>query len=159
MKFSVNTLIRVYQLRRTFTVRSVATSLLGVDQRVFVVSTCSKGIGFEFAKQLLQRSQSSSRVVGLYRSMNDHLAQLKQQNTNRLDLVKVDLEDQLSVDAAASEVMRLTNKIDLLVNVAGILGDGISSPGPERSVFNIDRDWLVKSFQVNLIEHSLCQLQ
>jgi len=38
-----------------------------------------------------------------------------------------------------------------LLNVAGILGDGKNTPGPERSVSKIERGWLEKTFQVNVI--------
>ena len=41
--------------------------------------------------------------------------------------------------------------MDALFNVAGILGDGTTTPGPERSLANIERDWMEKTMAVNVI--------
>lgn len=38
----------------------------------------------------------------------------------------------------------------MLLNVAGILGDGgVKTPGPERSIRNLDRSWAAKTMEVN----------
>ena len=50
-------------------------------------------------------------------------------------------------------VAGLTDRVDLLLNISAILGDGRTTPGPERSLASIDRDWLQKSLGVNLIGH------
>ncbi|CAM9731837.1 unnamed protein product, partial [Ectocarpus sp. 13 AM-2016] len=42
-------------------------------------------------------------------------------------------------------------RVDLLFNVAGVLGDGKNTPGPERSVRAMDRDWLRHTLEVNTI--------
>merc|ERR1712146_57690 len=44
-------------------------------------------------------------------------------------------------------------KIDGLVNVAGILGGREEDLGPERSIQSIDRSWLEHSIQTNLVGH------
>lgn len=41
--------------------------------------------------------------------------------------------------------------MDLLFNVAGVLGDGKSTPGPERSLRAMNREWLRRSLEVNTI--------
>jgi NAD(P)-dependent dehydrogenase (short-subunit alcohol dehydrogenase family) len=50
-------------------------------------------------------------------------------------------------------ISRKYKHIDLLLNVAGILGDGQTTPGPERSLDKINREWLSKTFDVNCIGH------
>jgi len=41
-------------------------------------------------------------------------------------------------------------RVDVLFNVAGILGDGgVTTPGPERSIRYLDRDWAAKTMAVN----------
>lgn len=128
-------------------------STLSEDQ-ISVVSTASQGIGFEFTQRLLK--DQSTKVIGLHRSSeaNKQLLELKEKYPDRLSLVRVDLEDQQSVEEGAKQIQQMTSKIDLLLNVAGILGDGgVTTPGPERSIANIDRAWLHKSLEVNLVGH------
>ena len=38
-----------------------------------------------------------------------------------------------------------------MLNVAGILGDGKTTPGPERSLAKMDRAWFEKSLAVNVV--------
>ena len=71
----------------------------------------------------------------------------------RLSLIPLDLENQTSIDQAAAQIMSQVDRVDLLLNVAGILGDGIHTPGPERSIEKIEREWLMKSMDVNCIGH------
>lgn len=42
-------------------------------------------------------------------------------------------------------------RVDLLFNVAGVLGDGKNTPGPERSLRAMDRGWLRHTLEVNTI--------
>jgi len=63
------------------------------------------------------------------------------------------VEDQDSMDRAISDIVDQNDgRVDLLLNVAGILGDaGKTTPGPERSVQKLDRAWMEKSMVVNTI--------
>lgn len=42
-------------------------------------------------------------------------------------------------------------RVDLLFNVAGVLGDGKSTPGPERSLRAMNREWLRHTLEINTI--------
>ncbi len=61
------------------------------------------------------------------------------------------MEDQDSIEALAGSLQKSHNRIDALYNVAGILGDGSTTPGPERSLRGMDREWTMKSFNVNYL--------
>lgn len=62
------------------------------------------------------------------------------------------MEDQSSIDSLASTVAREHGRVDALFNVAGILGDGgRTTPGPERSIANVERGWMEKTMAVNVI--------
>jgi NAD(P)-dependent dehydrogenase (short-subunit alcohol dehydrogenase family) len=64
----------------------------------------------------------------------------------------LDVEDQDTIDALASVVFEKYRRVDMLFNVAGILGDGGSTtPGPERSISAIEREWMTKSLSVNVV--------
>ena len=66
-------------------------------------------------------------------------------------MVRLDLEDQISIERAAEEIKDLYSRIDLLINVAGILGDGMTTPGPEKSITRLDRAWFEKTLAVNVV--------
>jgi NAD(P)-dependent dehydrogenase (short-subunit alcohol dehydrogenase family) len=71
---------------------------------------------------------------------------------DRVEILPLDVEDQSTIDALALQISKQYQRIDALFNVAGILGDGgMNTPGPERSLASIDRDWLEKSLAVNTI--------
>jgi NAD(P)-dependent dehydrogenase (short-subunit alcohol dehydrogenase family) len=122
---------------------------------VFVVTGASRGIGLQFVKTLLETT--NGKVVACCRSPNaanglqEYLATVDSAQKDRVELVPLDLEQQESIDRAADEIKNNFDRVDLLLNVAGILGDGKSVPGPERTVTKIDRDWMEKTFQVNVI--------
>jgi len=69
---------------------------------------------------------------------------------DRLRLVALDLDDQSSIVAAADTIKGQFNRVDILLNVAGLLGDGMTTSGPERTIAKMDREWLEKTFSVNV---------
>ena len=69
----------------------------------------------------------------------------------RIHIATLDLQHQTSIDALASVIAQSHGRVDALFNVAGILGDGTSTPGPERSLANVERAWMEKSMAVNII--------
>jgi NAD(P)-dependent dehydrogenase (short-subunit alcohol dehydrogenase family) len=75
---------------------------------------------------------------------------LQTADRDRIRLVKMDLEDQSSIVSAAEKIKSEFSRVDMLLNVAGLLGDGSTTPGPERSISKMDRDWLEKTFSINV---------
>ena len=129
------------------------TPLTSTGDQVYVISGSSRGIGLEFSRQLLLRT-GGTKVISLARSSSDGLLDLQAQFPDRLHIVHVDLENQQSVEDAGKTIKTLATQVDVLLNVAGILGDGGKKfPGPERSILTIDRDWFTKTLDLNLIGH------
>ena len=119
---------------------------------VYVVSGCARGIGKEFARQLLERT--SGCVVGFARDLDcAGVKELETAHPERFRAIRMDLTDQASIESAAREVESAHSKVSLLLNVAGILGDGKTQPGPERKLGAIDRDWLLRTLDINLMGH------
>lgn len=88
-------------------------------------------------------------VVALTRNIkNSELLKLQNQFTSRLRIIEVDLESFDSIDHAAKTICLEFPRVDVLLNVAGILGNGTTDLGPERTVSNISSEWMKKSFQV-----------
>lgn len=133
-----------------------SNALQSTSDMICLISSPSRGIGFEFAKQLLERS--NMQVLGLVRSnINEYSLELKdlcQKYPGRLQLIpNVDLENDQSLEISMEKIRSKISRLDLLLNVSGVLGDGSSTAGPERSLNAIDRNWLSKSMNVNLIGH------
>lgn len=72
-------------------------------------------------------------------------------DSSRICIVRLDVEDQISIEQAGKEIRAMFCRVDLLLNVAGILGDAKKTPGPERSLSKMDREWFEKTLSVNLI--------
>ena len=68
-------------------------------------------------------------------------------------MVPLDLEKQLTIEEAGRMIRENYDRVDLLMNVSGLLGDGSTTSGPERSILKLDRDWVEKTMSVNVIGH------
>ncbi|KAL3926738.1 MAG: hypothetical protein SGBAC_013352 [Bacillariaceae sp.] len=122
---------------------------------VFVVSGASRGIGLQFVKTLLARCKGT--IVALCRKpekaqgLNDFMMTLSADQQSRIKVLPLDLEDQDSIDSAVENIKSSFDRVDMLLNVAGLLGDGKDTPGPERSITKIERDWITKTMDINMI--------
>jgi len=117
---------------------------------VFVVNGASRGIGLKMVQSLLERTQGT--VIACCRDPSTLHEEFHR--NDRVDIVALDLEDQSTIDDLQEYLKtnkRINGRVDALLNVAGILGDG--TPGPERSLARVERDWLEHSLQVNVVGH------
>jgi NAD(P)-dependent dehydrogenase (short-subunit alcohol dehydrogenase family) len=83
--------------------------------------------------------------------LNDYANSLPDDNRKRIHFVHLDMEQQESILSAGETIRRDFQRVDMLLNVAGLLGDGSTTPGPERSILKLDRDWVEKTMAVNVI--------
>ena len=122
---------------------------------VFVVSGGSRGIGLQFVKSLVQKTKGT--VVALCRSpesahgLNDAILSLEDKDKQRIKVFSLDLQDQNSIQETCDNLKKTFKRVDLLLNVAGILGDGQNTPGPERTIQKIERDWMTQTLEVNVV--------
>ena len=126
-------------------------SIRSMDENaIFVVTGASRGIGLALVKTLLERTKG--RVIACCRSPTDFDAvRYFGEQSARVTALKLDLEDQSTIDELATQIRTDYQRVDGLFNVAGILGDGQTTPGPERSLTMLDRDWIEKGLAVNVI--------
>lgn len=97
---------------------------------VCVVSGASRGIGLAIARLWLDRSVGSIICLGRDAPRSAGIAELGAEFSGRVSAVGVDLTDPVSVNAAVTSIDELARgRVDVLVNVAGILGDGRNDPG------------------------------
>jgi NAD(P)-dependent dehydrogenase (short-subunit alcohol dehydrogenase family) len=83
--------------------------------------------------------------------LNDYITALDESTRHRIFTVAIDMEQQTSIENAGSIIKDKFTRVDMLLNVAGILGDGQTTPGPERSLLKMDRKWLETTMAVNVI--------
>ena len=107
--------------RRLCSSSSDSSSTTTSDSKIFVVSTASRGIGLEFTKQILN-SNTNTVVVALARSSSSSLSSLSSQYGNRLRVIPIDLEDPETITTAGDSIKSVVSHVDVLINVAGILG-------------------------------------
>lgn len=122
------------------------------NKMVTVIGGASKGIGLSFLESFAKR-RDGSKLIALSRSMTEELTHLVQEYPERIKWIQTDLCDENSIKLAVSQMKKEYERVDLLINCAGILGNNTpNQPGPERSISSINKDWMLKTFEVNVRE-------
>ena len=113
------------------------------------VQGASRGLGLAFVRALLER-EGARRIFASARAPEHSpgLAALREQYAERLHLVRLDVRDEASIEAAARRVRETTLKLHLLLNVAGVLHDG-EALRPEKKLDDVDPALLRRAFEVN----------
>jgi len=127
-------------------IRNQKAQMRNADKNaVFVVTGASRGIGLELVHSLLNKT--NGHVVACCRKPESVTSFPV---SSRLTLLGLNLEDKLKIASASNYISETFGRVDVLWNVAGIL-HGSRSQRPERSLSQIDDEWMKKSFQVNVV--------
>jgi len=105
---------------------------------VYLIVGASRGIGLEFAKQILE-NQKDSKVIAGARNIKDNAGfkALFDKFATRFDTVQIDVESEQSVKAAAESVSKKHPEgIDYLINNAAILGKPENTADEFSRVYN-----------------------
>ncbi|KAL0352739.1 UNVERIFIED_CONTAM: C-factor [Sesamum angustifolium] len=118
---------------------------------VSMVQGASRGIGLEFVRQLLEKSDKG-HVVATCRNPKGAtgLLELKNRFADRLDIHQLDLTIDRTIEEAAKSVKDKYGYLNLLVNASGIL----SIPNilqPETTLNKLQRASLLLTYEVNAI--------
>jgi len=110
--------------------------------KTVLITGANRGIGLEFARQYLAEGWHVLAACRDPRRADDLRG--VPQGAGRLDILKLDLSETSSFDSFAAEARSLAQKLDLLVNNAGILPEHGDSDGlaPES---------LTDAFRVNTV--------
>jgi len=113
--------------------------------RTTLIQGASRGIGLELVRQCVARGD---RVFATCRRPDEAggLGALAQQHPS-LDVVALDLVDEATIAGAADTVAARTDRLDLLINAAGLLHDGDLQP--EKRLSHVRADHLQRVFAVN----------
>jgi NAD(P)-dependent dehydrogenase (short-subunit alcohol dehydrogenase family) len=91
------------------------------NQKIALVTGANKGIGFEVAREL---ARLGLRVfLGARDAKAGHAAAEKLKGNGDVEFLKIDIADANSVREAAEELVRHSDRLDVLINNAGILLD------------------------------------
>ncbi|CAM6089756.1 unnamed protein product [Calypogeia fissa] len=117
--------------------------------RVSLVQGASRGLGFEFVRQLLSRS-AAGNVVATCRNPDsaEGLKALQEQHPGRLSILPLEVTVESSIEAAAKAFGDIHGGLDLLVNTAGILHIP-SVLQPETGLGKVNLESLVLTYKIN----------
>ena len=124
------------RVRELFPATADATARNADPNAVYVVTGASGGIGSTIVEQLHERTAGT-----IYACCRDAT---KAPALDRVRPVPLDVCDDASIAALPDTVGA---RVDALWNVGGVLHEG--DRGPERSLDAVDREWLLKSVDVN----------
>jgi NAD(P)-dependent dehydrogenase (short-subunit alcohol dehydrogenase family) len=126
---------------------------------VYVVTGASRSMGLQYVKELLkpERAHESSKIIACCRSptnavaLNDFLNSLSPCQQYRIEVQKLDVTSDDDIHSLATHIKDVHNRVDILFNVAGVLGDAKMTSGPERNISQFDRKWFQTQMDINAI--------
>lgn len=110
-----------------------------------LITGANKGIGFEAAKQLLQKGFYVYLGSRDLQNGSDAVKSLKGKGLTNAEAVQLDVTDEQSVKAARTEIGKKTEVLDVLINNAGI------SAGGTHTALNAEPDRFMAAFNTNVI--------
>ncbi len=119
---------------------------MSTSGRFALVQGASRGIGLALTRSLLA-DPSFDRVFATCRRPEDDTGLARESNPG-LEVLRLDAADEATISDAATAVRGSSGRLDLLINVAGILHDG-EDLGPEKKLESITPEGLRRTFDVN----------
>jgi NAD(P)-dependent dehydrogenase (short-subunit alcohol dehydrogenase family) len=113
------------------------------NQKTALVTGANRGIGFEVARQLAR--QGLRVFLGARNEMAGGAAAEKLREEGDVIFLKIDISDANSIRAAAEELSRQSDRLDVLVNNAGILLD------EDKSALTITPDIFETTLRTNTL--------
>ena len=139
------------QHARCFSAASVLAQ--HAPERVVLVQGASRGLGLALTRHYLEHT-SAERVYATCRApvQAAELGALARLHGERLRVLTLDVCDEGTVESAAAAVASESGgRLDLLLNVAGVLHDDETGVSAERKASAIDVDGMLSAFRVNAI--------
>ena len=133
------------------------TRLSAFEQPVVaLVQGASRGIGLGLVRCLLEDPQ----VEMVWASSRDPFAsqglrQLDRAHGARLMMVEMDILDEDAIEQVTEQIRQAHGRLDLLLNVTGLLHDASTGMSPERSLRELNLEHMRRSIEVNAIGPAL----
>jgi len=90
--------------------------------KTVLITGANKSIGFEAAKQLLQRGYYVYLGARDSKKGEEAVSQLKSEGLTEVEFIEIDVNSAASIKAAREVLGQKTNVLDVLINNAGVLG-------------------------------------
>jgi len=121
-----------------------------------LVQGASRGIGLALV-HLLLRTPAVDTVIATCREPDGAGDLSAAAGTGRTDLriLRLDVTDEASIEHAAGEAAHLTDRLDLILNVSGLLHDGAPGMQPEKRLADLSPGPMRRAFEVNAIGPAL----
>ena len=164
--FSSNSARDDYQ-RKMSAVRSFASSSAAASgenhrHHVSLINGSNRGIGLAFAKHLLETNNESivgdkrtnGTVIATCRNPDEakDLHELREKfGTERLEILRIDVLDEKTIEAAAKLVSEKYGRLDCVINTAAVLHLPDRKMVPETSILRFDPEACVLSYRTNAI--------
>jgi len=132
-----------------------ATARNSDPSAVFVVTGASRSMGLQFVKELLSRTRG--RIVacvlrpGSSPALDSFLNGLERDQRVRVKVTGLDVTKMDQIEHVAKDLKEEYGRVDGLFNVAGVLGDKKTTPGPEMNLSQIDHKWFQHQLAVNAV--------
>lgn len=109
-----------------------------------LITGANKSIGFEVARQLLQKSYHVYLGSRKLENGIEAVENLKVEGLTEVEAVQIDVSDSASVKAARAEIGKKTEVLDVLINNAGING------GMPQTALTADVDTMNEVYNTNV---------
>jgi NAD(P)-dependent dehydrogenase (short-subunit alcohol dehydrogenase family) len=109
-----------------------------------LITGANKGIGFETAKQLLQKGFYVYIGSRNFKNGLEAVEKLKSEGLSEVEVVQLDVTDDNSVKTAREEIGKKTDSLDVLINNAGING------GRPNTALDANMDQFIAAFNTNV---------
>ena len=121
-----------------------------IDRANALVVGASRGIGLGFVRQLLT-NPAIAKIFATYRSPESaiELLTLAQKHSDRVQCLAVDITKEEEIAESVKHISKEIKQLHLVINCVGILHEGKLQP--EKSLRQIEPDYLMRYFQVNSI--------
>jgi len=112
-------------------------------------------MGLQFVKELLRRTEG--RVVacvlrpGSSPALDSFLNGVSSDERSRVDVQRLDVTDRDQIEQLGVHLADEYGRVDGLFNVAGVLGDKKTTPGPEMNLSQLDQTWAHDQMAINAI--------
>jgi len=140
--------------------RPRALATLAAAPHASLIQGASRGIGFELARQLLERDGElfSGRAAGgvVIATCRDPtnaeaLNALAKKHGARLRVLRVDATDVSTIEAAAKIVESEFGRLDFLANVSAVLSDPARGMRPETSILRTEAEHMLAAYHTNAV--------
>ena len=137
------------------TISQAATARNKDPEAVFVITGASRSMGLQFVNELLSRTKG--RIVacvlrpGSSPALDSFLNGLERETRGRVDVYGLDVTDPEQIEQLSKDLAENYGRVDGLFNVAGVLGDKTTTPGPEMNLYQIDHTWFQHQLAVNAV--------